>query len=98
MARSAEGKTAGDARQWKATKTANGKTLPLSDRLANLFRGRRTSESQLDDLAFTTANGCVIDGHNFRERVWLKTFQQTGIRYRSPNTARHTFVESWHRV
>lgn len=92
MARSEEGQTAGYARQRKPTKTVNIRTLPLSDRLVALFQGRHAPESQPDDLVFTTARGRVIDDHNFRERVWLKTCQRAGIRYRPPYMARHTLL------
>lgn len=92
MARSEDGKTAGYARQRKSTKTVNVRTLPLSDRLVALFQGRHSPESQPDDLVFTTKRGGVIDDHNFRERVWLKTCKQAGIKYRPPYTARHTLL------
>ena len=92
MARSEDGKTAGYARQRKATKTVNIRTLPLTPRLVAVLQGRRSPDSQPDDLVFTTAKGCVIDDHNFRERVWLKTCQQADIRYRPPYTARHTLL------
>ncbi len=92
MARSEDGKTAGYARQRKPTKTVNVRTLPLRDHLVTLFQGRRSPESQPDDLVFTTARGCVIDDHNFRERVWLKTCKQAGIKYRPPYTTRHTLL------
>ncbi len=92
MARSEDGKTAGYARQRKSTKTVNIRTLPLTPRLVALLKGRRSPESQFDDLVFTTARGCVIDDHNFRERVWLETCKQTGIKYRPPYTTRHTLL------
>ncbi len=92
MARSEDGKTAGHARQRKSTKTVNIRTLPLTPRLVALLRGRRSPEIKSDDLVFTTARGCVIDDHNFRERVWLETCKQAGIRYRPPYTARHTLL------
>ena len=70
----------------------NIRTLPLTSRLVALFQGRCSLESQTDDLVFTTVRGCVIDDHNFRERVWLETCKQAGIKYRPPYTARHTLL------
>ena len=92
LSRSEDGKTAGYARQRKTTKTANTRVLPLNDRLVALLQGRRTAQSQPDDLVFTTKTGVAIDDHNFRERVWKRTCERAGIEYRPPYTSRHTFL------
>jgi integrase len=92
LARSEDGRTAGYARQRKTTKTVNTRVLPLSQRLVTLLQGRRSPQSQPDDLVFTTVRGKAIDDHNFRERVWRRICLKAGIEYRPPYTTRHTLL------
>lgn len=92
LSRGEDGKTAGYARQRRTTKTVNARVLPLSDRLVTLLRGRRSAQSQPDDLVFTTKTGVAIDDHNFRERIWKRVCAKAGIEYRPPYTSRHTLL------
>lgn len=92
LSRSADGLTAGYARQRQGTKTDNARVLPLNDKLVKLFRDRKPNHAQPDDLIFTTAKGLPIDDHNYRERYWKPTCERAGIRYRPPYTTRHTLL------
>ena len=92
LGRSADGRSAGSARQRKGTKTGNSRVLPLNDRLRSLFAGRKTASSQADDLVFTSATGKPIDDRMFRQRYWRRICEEAGIPYRPPYAARHTFI------
>jgi integrase len=92
LSRSAEGKTAGYARERRPTKTHQTRVLSLSDRLVELFEQRRPPQAQPDDLVFTSPRGNAIDDHNFRTRVWKATCEAAGIEYRPPYTSRHTLL------
>ncbi|MGD1907908.1 MAG: tyrosine-type recombinase/integrase [Leptolyngbyaceae cyanobacterium] len=92
LSRSAEGKTAGYARERRPTKTHQTRILPLSDRLVELFNQRRPEQTKPDDLVFTSPRGNAIDDHNFCQRVWKATCKAAGIEYRPPYTSRHTHI------
>jgi integrase len=92
LSRSSDGRSAGYARQRKTTKTENIRVLPMSQRLAILFAGRRPVDANPDDLVFTTATGKPVDDRMFRERVWKRICNRAGVEYRPPYTARHTLL------
>lgn len=92
LGRSADGRSAGRARQRKGTKTGNSRVLPLNDRLLALFAGRQTATSKPDDLVFTSATGKPIDDRMFCRRYWRRICEEAGIPYRPPYAARHTFI------
>ena len=52
----------------KSTKTNKARTVPLTPRLQQLLMNRRTNDSLLDDLIFTSHNGSAIDSKNFCNR------------------------------
>lgn len=92
LSRSADGKSAGYARERKTTKTENSRVLPLNDRLVTMLSGRWSLGSQPDDLVFTSKTGKPIDDRNLRARVWKRICEKAGIEYRSPYIARHTLL------
>lgn len=92
LSRSEDGRTSGASRQRKGTKTGRSRILPLNDRLIDMFEGRKSAIAQPDDLVFTSPTGKPIDDRMFRERYWKRICQESGIRYRPPYTARHTFI------
>lgn len=95
LSRGPDGKTASYARQRKATKTGDIRTLPLgADQVQILARQRQQSpDAKPDDLVFPSPRGRAIDDHNFCNRTWRAILDAAHIEpYRPPYTARHTFA------
>jgi len=92
LSRAADGKSAGKARERKATKTGNVRILPLNDRLVRLFETRAQSGHEPDELIFSAADGGPIDDRNYRNRYWKPICNYAGIPYRPPYTSRHTLL------
>lgn len=54
---------------------------------------RQKRRSYLEyEFVWVTEEGSPIDVSNFRARVWKPLIKKTGLRYRYPNQARHTFA------
>lgn len=92
LARSADGKTAGYARERKKTKTGKSRTWPLSSVLLTMLMSRLPKEVDPDALVFLSSKGKPIDDRMYRERVWKPTCERAGVTYRPPYTARHTLL------
>ena len=92
LARSADGRTSGSARQRKETKNGVVRILPLNKPLIELFTQRKQPDAQPDDLIFKTPTGKPIDDHNYRTRYWKPMCEAASIPYRPPYTTRHTLI------
>jgi integrase len=90
LSRAPDGRTAGYARQAKATKNQKVRVIDLHPDLYIMLQGRFTPGAKPDDLVFTTVNGVVIDYHNFSQRTWRDLCKAAGIEYRVPYAARHS--------
>jgi integrase len=90
LSRSPEGRTAGYARQKKATKNHKVRIIDLHPDLYTMLQGRFTPTVQADDLIFTTVTGKAIDDHNFSQRTWRDLCKAAGIEHRVPYAARHS--------
>jgi len=86
----------GGKRQRKKPKTGDKgiRTLPLTEELKTVLRGRRPPYCHPNRLVFPGPKGKAIHDNNFRNRCWLKTLQAAGVPYRKPYFTRHTFA-SW---
>lgn len=92
----------------KTTKTGRVRKFPCNAVLRDLLLSIRPAASyQLDDLVFTSQQGCPIDNHNFTNRVWKGCREGSRVylgivtqlvkegkvdRYRCPYNTRHTFI------
>jgi integrase len=92
LSRSSEGKTAGYARQRKATKNGNERILDLNATLIAVLSEKRSPTSDPDDLVFTSPKGKPIDDHTFSQRIWKPLCAAAGVEYRVPYAARHTTI------
>lgn len=92
LARSADGKTAGYARERKNTKTGKIRTLPLSSVLLKMLRSRLHPELDPEELVFLSPKGKPIDDRMYRERIWKPACERAGVTYRPPYTTCHTLL------
>jgi integrase len=90
LSRSADGRTAGYARQKKSTKNQKFRVIDMHPDLYAMLQGRFTPGVNPDDLIFTTVKGKAIDDHNFSQRTWRDLCKAAGIEYRVPYAARHS--------
>lgn len=92
LSRGADGKAAGGARQRKATKTGNTRTLKLPQSVLIVLQGKLADldNPSPEDLVFTTAKGRAIDDHTFSQRIWRRVLARAGVAYRRPYNCRHT--------
>jgi integrase len=70
------------------------RTLPLTDELKTVLRGRRPPYCHPSRLVFPGPKGKAIHDNNFRNRAWKVTLAAAGVPYRKPYFCRHTFA-SW---
>ncbi|NEQ44064.1 MAG: tyrosine-type recombinase/integrase [Leptolyngbya sp. SIOISBB] len=95
LRRGPDGKTASYARQNRATKTGDIRTLPLgADQVQILARQREQyPDPKPDALVFRSPRGQATDDHNFCNRTWRAILDAAHIEpYRPPYTARHNFL------
>ena len=93
LSRSSEGKTAGYARQQKGLKTIDGdRVLDITDKLFDMFQGRRRVAANPESLVFLAPEGKAIDDHNFSQRCWRSICEKAKIPYRPPYNARHSLL------
>ena len=85
-------RTPGPGRTRKGTKNSVVRVLQLSDALTNMFRARRPTEPDTDQLVFTSHRGRPINGEVFRQHYWKPACELAGVPYRPPYTARHTLI------
>ncbi|MBD2079322.1 site-specific integrase [Leptolyngbya sp. FACHB-17] len=78
----------GHTRQRKKTKTGSIRLLTLHDSL----RYALGVPGKPEDLVFTSVEGKVISGHNWRERYWQPILGYAGVAYRPVHNTRHTFA------
>ena len=86
----------GEKRKRKKPKTGDKgiRTLPLTDDLKTVLRGRRPNYCHPSRLVFPGPKGKAIDDHNFSTRCWKKTLAAAGVEHRKLYFARHSFA-SW---
>lgn len=70
------------------------RTLPLTDELKTVLRGRRPRYCHPNHLVFPGPKGRAIHDNNYRNRAWKNTLKAAGVPFRKPYFCRHTFA-SW---
>jgi integrase len=68
------------------------RTLPLTDELKTVLRGRRPPYCHPNHLVFPGPKGQPIHDNNFRNRAWKVTLEEAGVAYRKPYFCRITFA------
>lgn len=74
----------------KETKNNTVRCLAMTSELRGLLLGLKPTNVDMDDLVFTTHEGCVISPENFRSRYWLVVLEKYQVPYRKPHSIRHT--------
>ncbi len=94
LSRSPSGKSSGEQRIRKTTKTGNVRQMPINDGLLSVFRLLKEQSKDIkdDSLIFLTKNDKPIDDHSFSQRIWKTVLRSIDIPYRPPYSARHTFA------
>ncbi len=98
LSRSPSGKSSGEQRVRKTTKTGNVRKMPMNDGLLSVFLSlkeqheKRKEEEKEKGLVFLTKNGRPIDDHVFSQRIWKTVLKGIDIPYRPPYSCRHTFA------
>jgi integrase len=85
------GESWGRGRQ-KATKNNQARAFELTAEIREMLLQRRPKKPKANDLVFFSPEGCPIDDHNFRKRVWKPLLEELDIPYRKPYQTRHTFT------
>jgi integrase len=77
----------------RPTKTKKSRTVSLMPSTAAMLRSRfESSQTDPNDLVFTSPTGLPLDIHGFRRRAWTQVLKDAGIPYRKPYATRHTAV------
>ena len=74
----------------KGTKTGSIRYLTISLELKALLLAVKPLIHDVDDLVFSTVEGCTIDADNFRSRQWRQVLASCCVPYRKPHAIRHT--------
>jgi integrase len=66
--------------------------VDLSKQLCDVLRGYLATHTSDSPWIFPGEDGWPMTPSAFRYSVWLPLMRQSGVRYRKPNTLRHTFA------